>query len=159
MRAVDEKVEVERRFFSEVFWTSMTIFTIISVGVYAFVIAAAPTTEDGKVIADAVGHDYPKAGYLATMTVIGGLITASGMTASAAAAAFALGDRKFELNTLWLVLLVLFLGSGVVRYLNVSQFENAAIEGAATAVPGGLMGVAMMFLPTISRVTKLVRSR
>ena len=156
MRAVDEKVEVERRFFSEVFWTSMVAFTLIAGGVYLFTGLSGEVATNGIVTG---GHGYPKAGFLATMVVIGGLVTASGMTASASVAAFALGERKFDPNTIWLLLLVLFMGSGLVTHLDVSQFKDAAIDGAATAIPGGLMGVAMMFLPTVSRVTKLIRSR
>ena len=154
-----EHVEVERRFFSEVFWTSMVIFTVICLGVYAFVASSGPAPADGEVVTGGFGHNYAKAGFLASMTVIGGLVTASGMAASAAIAAFALGDRKLDPNTIWLVLLVLLMGFGLVTHLDVSQFKDAAIEGASVAVPGGLMGVAMMFLPTVSRVMKLVRRK
>ena len=139
-----EVIEVERPIFSEVFWTALILFSIVGIGVYLFTITYGANT-------------YPEPAFLASMTVIGGLATAAGMSASAAIAAFALGERKIDMNTIYLFFLLAFVAVGMVSNLDLSQFKDAAVKGAATSIPGALIGVALLYMPTTSRVKKLIR--
>ena len=142
----DQYVEVDRRMFAEIFWNPLIIMTALVLGVVLF-------------CASAELHGYSKAGFLATTTVLGTIVAMLGMTASAAVAAFAMGERKIDLNSIYLVALGGFILGAMLHYIDVTLFTDAAIEGLATGIPGSVAGAAMLFVPTTSRIKRLMRRR
>ena len=139
-------VEIDRRMFAEIFWNPLIIMTGLVVGVALFCAAAEL-------------HGYSKAGFLATTTVLGSIVTMVGMTASAAVAAFAAGERKIDLNSIYLVALGGFSFFAMLHYIDIAVFKDAAIEGLSTGIPGSVAGAAMLFVPTTSRIKRLIRLR
>ena len=142
----DSYVEVDRRMFAEIFWNPLIIMTGLVLGVAMFCAAAEL-------------HGYSKAGFLATTTVLGSIVTMAGMTASAAVAAFAVGERKIDLNSIYLVALGGFSFFAMLHYIDITVFKDAAIEGLSTGIPGSVAGAAMLFVPTTSRIRRLIRRK
>ena len=130
--------------FTEVFWNPLALMTMLAVAVFVFAMAAGNAHTDGTFVS---GHSYPKAGFLASMTVIGILAGIGAATSQYAVSQF-VRTRLLDFNTLYVVGMILAILIGVIINIDLNQFKDAAVEAYSVSIPSGIGAMIANYIPT-----------
>ena len=130
--------------FTDIFWNPLALMTMLAVAVYVFAAAAGNPDHEGGSVG---GHSYPKAGFLASMTVIGILAGIGAATSQYAVSQF-VRARLIDFNTLYVVGMILILLTGVVMHIDLNQFKDAAVEAYSVSIPSGIGAMIANYIPT-----------